>query len=343
MPLHVSDAQIDARFGSDVARALRAIKGAMEGRAVTPAVAMGLVKAHLLPLVPEAHHGIFHKRRAASWDGLFFIYADLGFCCGSSEHPLVDVMAAVRLIHGQTKVPPREFQFPTSVEVTYFFHVCGYLKVPTERWRRIAGHPHIDPFRFCTFCWRQPLPRRNLCAIHASSGQLEVLPEHSIETVHRSPAARYRAGARERMLFDTIANRLLTREVTEFHQSGFEAPFLIPATQVGDWLAERRPAVWQALSAWQSTLADDTVTATLLKLLQGPGAFPLPIRRHYEIVNRHYLQHPAIIWPMLLRAEALLRAQAERKQRWGGRRSGAGRRGGEARTGANSMAKVHSE
>lgn len=342
MPLYVSDAQIDARFRPDVARALRAIKGAMEGRAVTPAVAMGLVKAHLLPLVSEAHHGIFHKRRAASWDGLFFIYADLGFCC-ATEHPLVDVMAAVRLIHSQTKVTPREFQFPTSVEVTYFFHVCGYLKVPTERWRRIAGHPYIDPFRFCTFCWRQPLPRRNLCAIHASSGQLEVLPEHSIETVHRPPAARYRAGARERMLFDTIANRLLTREVTEFHQSGFEAPFLIPATQVGNWLAERRPAVWQALSAWQSTLADDTVTATLLKLLQGPGAFPLPIRRHYEIVNRHYLQYPSMIWPMLLRAEALLRARIERKQRWGGHRPGAGRKGRTATTGAISTAQVHSE
>src|SRR3546814_15992973 len=99
-------------------------------------------------------------------------------------------MAAVKLIHGQTKVPPREFQFPTSVEVTYFFHVCGYLKVPTERWRRIAGHPYIDPFRFCTFCWRQPLPRRNLCAIHTSSGQLEVLPDRSIETVHRSEELR---------------------------------------------------------------------------------------------------------------------------------------------------------
>ena len=303
----------------------------MEGRAVTPAVAMGLVKAHLLPLVPEAHHGIFYKRKAASWDGLFFIYADLGFCCGSSEHPLVDVMAAVKLIHGQTKTPPREFQFPTSVEVTYFFHVCGYLKVPTERWRRIAGHPYIDPFRFCTFCWRQPLPRRNLCAIHASSGQLEVLPDRSIETVHCSPAARYRAGARERVLFDTIANRLLTREVTEFHESGFQAPFLIPVTQVGDWLAERRPAVWQALSACQSTLADDTVTARFLNLLQDPSVFPLPVRRHYEIVNRHHLQHPAMIWPMLLRAEALLRARAERKQGWGGRRSGAGRRGRQER------------
>lgn len=129
------------------------------------------------------------------------------------------------------------------------------------------------------------------------------------------------------MLFDTIANRLLTSEVTEFHESGFQAPFLIPATQVSDWLSERRPAVWQVLSDRQRTLADGTVTARFLNLLQDPSVFPLPVRRHYEIENRHYLQHPAMIWPMLLRAEALLRARAERKQGWGGRRSGAGRRG----------------
>lgn len=148
-----------------------------------------------------------------------------------------------------------------------------------------------------------------------------------MEAVHRSPGARYRAGARERTLFESIANRLLTREVTEFHENGFEAPFLIPATQVGDWLAARRPTVWQALSTCQSTLADDTVTATLLNLLQDPRVVPLPARRHYEIVNRHYLQHPAMIWPMLLRAEALLCARTERKQRRGGRRTGAGRQG----------------
>lgn len=306
--------------------ALHIIKAAMEGKAVTPAIALGLIKKHLLPLVPKVHQDAFHKSKAASWEGIYFIYVELGFCCEFAERPLKDVTAAINLIHSHTKKPPREFQFPTSIEVTYFFHVCTHLKVPTEKWRRVAGHPHLDPFKFCPYCWRQPLPRRALCAVHGNVGQIGMMPAHPISGAPRSSTAQYRAGARERALFDEITNRLLTDEVLEFHQSEFEAPFLIPSTRVGEWMSERRPAVWQALLDRNSAPNDESVISALLNLLTDCSTLPPRIRGHYEVLNHHFLRYPAMVWPMLLRAEALLRTRAERQQSWGGSRPGAGRR-----------------
>lgn len=61
---------------------------------------------------------------------------------------------------------------------------------------------------------------------HAPSG-----PERFADDA-RNAAARYKAGIRQRELFEKTVNRILTRESIAFHESLFAAPMLFPEQDI---------------------------------------------------------------------------------------------------------------
>ena len=58
MPLYIDDTEIEFRFCAPVAQGLKAIKSEMQGRAVTPSLALSLMKKYFQPLIPECHQDV---------------------------------------------------------------------------------------------------------------------------------------------------------------------------------------------------------------------------------------------------------------------------------------------
>lgn len=318
MPLYVDDEDILAQFTNiGVVQAILLIKAIASDTAITPAVAKQLIQLYLRPLASVEGQVAFDKKRKASWNSIFFLYADLGFCSKNNDD-LWQVACAVKLLHSHSKQPPREFEF-APIEVNTFFQLCGYLRLPTQDVRYPSGHREIDPLCFCALCWRQPLPGRKLCGYHAPSG-----PERYMDD-ERSAAARYKAGIRQKELFEKMVNRILTRETIEFHESLFQAQTLLPDRGIASWLTERRPAVWRELGCCQRELTDENAVKILLNALHNPEALPNKAKVLYRIVNEHIQSHPALIWPMLVRAEGWYQSREIQERNWGGKRPGAGR------------------
>lgn len=318
MPLYVDDETILARFTDmRVVHALQQIKEQVSATAVTPALAQQLIRRYLQPLAFGEDQMIFEKKRNASWDSIFFLYVDIGFY---SEHndSLWQVARAVNLLHAHTVQPPRDLVF-APIEVNTFFQLCNYLHQPMEAARYPTGNKDIDPLRFCVLCWRQPLPGRQLCGHHTPSGPGRLADDA------RSASARYKAGIRQKDLFEKTVNRILTRETIEFHESSFQANTLLPKQDIALWLAGRRPAVWRELGRHKYNLTDENIVESLLDYLHNPYGLTNKARVLYSTINKHIESHPALIWPMLVRAEGWLQSRDLKEKNWGGHRTGSGR------------------
>ena len=319
MPLYVDDEDIHAQFtNKDVIHALRVIKAAAWTTAITPALALRLIRRHLRPLTNGEARIAFDKKRKTTWNSIHFLYAGIGFHSKNNDD-LWQVARAVSLVHSHTTQPPRDLEF-APIEVNTFFQTCGYLRMPMEELRYPAKRRDIDPLRFCTLCWRQPLPGRKLCGYHAPSG-----PERFADDA-RNAAARYKAGIRQKELFEKTVNRILTRESIEFHESLFTAPMLFPERDIASWLAERRPEVWRKLGDRQYELNDENTVKILLDTIHSSNALSLKTKALYKIVNEHIQAHPALIWPMLVRAEGWYQSRHFLEENRGGKRPGAGSR-----------------
>lgn len=68
-------------------------------------------------------------------------------------------------------------------------------------------------------------------------------PFEGFEDDEDGAVARYKAGMRQRALFEKTVNRILTRETLKYHDSSFQDQTLFPDRDVASWLAERRPTV----------------------------------------------------------------------------------------------------
>lgn len=320
MPLYLNDEFLDTLVYEEVAVALWAIRLHVADKAVTPAIALRLIKQYLQPLIPPENCHLLYEQRLATWNGIWGIYASLGFCVGKTDDPrLFEVMKAVELIHRYTTLPPREYTFPTVIEVTYFLSMCGQLKIPVQSHIRLEDGQRLDPFSFCTLCWRQPLPGRKLCAHHAPNTPLQE------EIDKQAAAARYKSGVRQRKRFDDAVNHILTKEVTEFHKGLFTPVVLFPGQGIAAWMAERRPLLWQLLGERQQEINDGNAVSVMLDLLHSPDGLPPKAYRIYRRINQHLQEHPLLIWPMLIRAEGWHRCREDVRGQWGGKRSGAGR------------------
>lgn len=197
--------------------------------------------------------------------------------------------------------------------------MCTQLKIPVQSHLRLENGQRVDPFSFCTLCWRQPLPGRKLCAHHSPHVPLQD------EVGTQAAAARYKSGVRQRERFDKAENRILTKEVTEFHEGLFTPVVLFPEQGIAAWLTERRPLLRQLLGERQQELSDGNAVSMLLDLLHSPDGLPPKAHQTYRLINQHLHEHPLLIWPMLIRAEGWHRCREDVRAQWGGKRSGAGR------------------
>lgn len=305
MPLYLDDEFLDTFVYEEVAVALWAIRLHVHDVAVTPALALRLIKQYLMPLLDPEHWHLMHKQRRATWDDIWMIGAELGFLMAKSNDPLLaDLRIAVEVIHSHTTLPPpRTFTFPTVIEVTYFISMCDQLRIPVQSQIRAEDGQQIDPFDFCTLCWRHPLLGRKLCAEHAPSSPLRANEDG------RRAAARYKSGMRQRKRFDDAVNRILTREVTEFHKGLFTPTVLFPERGIAEWLSQRRPYLWQWLEEQQHVLSDENAVEALLALLHKPDGLTPKAQHCYRRINLHLQDHPQMIWPMLIRAEGWLQSR----------------------------------
>lgn len=131
MPLYVDDEDIHAQFtNKDVIHALRVIKAAAWTTAITPALALRLIRRHLRPLTNGEARIAFDKKRKTTWNSIHFLYADIGFHSKNNDD-LWQVARAVSLVHSHTTQPPRDLEF-APIEVNTFFQTCGYLRMPME-------------------------------------------------------------------------------------------------------------------------------------------------------------------------------------------------------------------
>lgn len=173
MPLYLDDEFIETFVYEEVAVALWAIHLHVEDVAVTPTLALRLIRQYLQPLIPPEHWHVLNQKQPVTWNRIWMISSELASVLGRSNDPLLfEVQLAVELIHSHTTLPPREYTFATVIEVTYFLSMCGQLKIPVQSQIRPDREQRIDLFNFCSLCWRQPLPGRKLCAHHAPSTPL---------------------------------------------------------------------------------------------------------------------------------------------------------------------------
>tara|TARA_R110000764_G_scaffold40358_8_gene90184 strand:+ start:7503 stop:7817 length:315 start_codon:yes stop_codon:yes gene_type:complete len=100
LPLYLEDEFFDSLVYEEVAVVLWAIKLHAADQAVTPAIALRLIKQYLQPMIPPGHCHLLYQQRVTTWNGIWRIYSSLGFAVGQANDPrLFEVMKAVELIH----------------------------------------------------------------------------------------------------------------------------------------------------------------------------------------------------------------------------------------------------
>lgn len=323
MPLYVDKETIDQRMCAPVAHALKAIRHEMQNHAVTPSLALSLIKKHFLPILPVEYHAPFIKVKQASWERLSWRYPDLvsnSFKAGDLGKLLEDIGVSIDWICRYTTLPPREPTVFGNLETNIFLQHCGFINVEIAHLRYLdAGK--FDVFKACKYCWRQPVSRRSICVVHTASDKHSPISVNSREKgIRESIFTDYKEGKRQKEAYDKTLNKILTKETIAFHESGFNDPLLLPSEHIWPWLLERRPLVSQLLIDQNLTTGDDEIIDSLLMALHSPTTLTDHLLKPYLLANQHIKRHPQLIWPMLLRAEAWLTIRSKRRGNWGGNR-----------------------
>lgn len=321
MPLYIDDAEIESRFCIPVAQALKTIKSEMQGRAVTPSLALSLMKKYFQPLIPECHQDVLGNLTQASWEDLEFTYAEMVFRSGQPSGQLTEIAVSINLICIFTTHPPRTFPDHETIEITYFLQVCRQLKLGIENSVRFSDNGRFDVLRACKYCWRQPVPGRLICATHtAGDKHVNIKLGDQEDSDTNLPVTDYKESRRQKQAFDKTLNQILTKELLEFHDSHFTTPILMPDVNIWQWLNSRRPLLSHLLLAQNKAVDDEQIVDSLLSLLHKPIGLTETQYQPYLRANTLIKTYPILLWPMLLRAEAWLTARKTLRDNWGGKR-----------------------
>lgn len=95
---------------------------------------------------------------------------------------------------------------------------------------RYLGNDAFDVLSSCKYCWRKPMPRRQVCTSHAGGGKFKEINigTNFSKQKKRSDSALRKEAYRQDKLFKEIILRKISDESSEFDESGFEADVLIP-------------------------------------------------------------------------------------------------------------------
>jgi hypothetical protein len=290
MPIYLEDVTAP-ELPPHMVAALLCIGDATIGRAVTPGVGMALLRLHLIPLLAESSQPLFSGRGQPSWDRILSLHADLLHSSGGEDSDLVAAAFIAGVVWRHSTRPPRELTFEHSVDVASFLRMAAIAKLIVPSTVRLPSGIEVQLLRFCRFCWRHA--PAGVCGIHA---------------VHSNPAAvaEYKQVQRLRPSFEREVLADATREELQFHDGEFDTSVFFPSDAAQEWLRARRPLLAVSLPAERFDLGQ------LVHHLLGSIA-----------LEQLFFQHPHMLTPVTLRAEAWLRALQERPS-WGGRRAGAG-------------------
>lgn len=280
--------------------ALVTIANAATDRVVTPGIAMGLLRTHLLPVMPERAKAVFALTGQPRWDSLLFIYAELLALSEGIDATLVAGAFVVDVVWQHSTRPPREVRYEHSIDVASFLRIAGYAKLAIPTAVRMPSGIALEPLRFCRYCWRGPRSTANVCSAHSVHGASKP-----------AAVAQYKHAQRLRATFERNVLALSTREELEFHGSEFTAPVFFPRANELQWLAQRRPLLHAAAAP-----SDPEPLRDLVIYLFGG-----------DEIMAFYAEQPHLLTVVTLRAEAWLQAVAE-KGSWGGKRDTAGRKHG---------------
>lgn len=319
MPLYIDENQVESRLSQPVAEALIAIKNEVQNLSVTPSVALGVMKRYLQPLLPIEHQEVFSNFNKPSWSELYWIYPDIAFRGGKSTGLLADIAVALDIICTYSTNPPRDFPNLEEIEITYFLQLCKLVNIEITQHIRYADNGQFDIFRSCKYCWRQPIPKRFICATHTAGDKYSPIKfdQQALLTVGSS-YTEYKEVKRQKKTFDELLNQILTKEVLEFHDSEFDAQILLPNKDIWGWMTARRPCLAQLLKDQNIAIDDDNIIESLLKLLHTPKGLSEAILKPYTRANILLKTHPFLIWPMLLRTEVWLTVRNNLRNNWGG-------------------------
>lgn len=329
MPLYLENIPAVAQSFLDahaIWQALFAIKFKLAVKPAAPRVAWKQACLHLRPLLPVEHRDVFTDNPRAKWDTMLIAYAELLARSNGNDIDLIRMASAAHILYRFTTHPAREVEEPPLMEVTNFFLMCNYTKLPVKQLYESGDGVGIGLFRFCKFCWRTAIPGRLICYDHASiavDGSEKVLG--ALPSEAETPASRRKQASRQKLKFDAAILRLMTKEVMEFHESEFTADVLLPKSGRQQWLVRRRPKVAQLLSGIETEIKDDNIIGLLLKHLHDAEPMHGAWKSTYVLVNTTIAQIPELIWPILVRAESWFLARDETHKNWGGTRGNSGR------------------
>lgn len=275
---------------------------------VNPAMAIGLLRERLRPLLPDVHKPLFDLRGQTSWDSLWILYANLAAASGGTDKQLMASAAVVSILVQHTTQPPREVEFPSHLELASFARMATVLGLP-------KAHPHVGKkgvatplYAFCRYCWL-PQRSRGVCEHHSTSSK----PVDKFG----APAcavATHKQVQRLRPAFEKELTRLVSTEEWQFHESEFGSAVMLPLSGLSNWLKERRPALALLLEA-DGRPGEARFLPALLHVMYGTEGTEVA-----QAIGRSL----HLLTPITARAEAWLCAWRGRGS-WGGQRQGAGK------------------
>lgn len=332
MPLYLEDFFETAELGffpQEVIDALMDIEEETVNLAVTPHVAWSCIRRHLLGLLPVQHQKAVALLPVRSWRALFFVYSTLLGECDRDDQEVIWVAKAIDAVISHSSRPLRKVKFPAFIEVTHFLNSCDHLKLDIRKLVNLDPHGDAEVFHFCKYCWRIAMANRQACPVHApGKGQGSMLLPKQLGLEAQTTDGRYKEASRQKSKFDAEILAKLGTEMLEFHDSDLDSKVLIPAQNWCEWLAFRRPTIWNILMQTRGDLTQENFPNSLLNLLHNPSELSNSVRPTYQFVNRILADNPNLMWPMLLRAESWFNVRSVMTKGWGGLRENSGRKKG---------------
>lgn len=326
-PIYLDDLEIRRALSCDVASALLDIKGAVDNLAVTPAIALTQIRNRLRCLLEPNDRDPIDKITTATWKDIYCLYAEFGVRSAGIDSRLMEISIAIRIIYEFSIAKRRGIDFPSYVEVTYFIHTCGLLKVFPEGYLNLTSTLDCSVFKYCKYCWRLSIPGRLICPTHSSPSHVEKSkPAIAENTEVKRASAEKKAAQRQKVAFDDRIRKILSAEIQEFHATSFTADILLPDTCRKEWLIKRRPQLAEMILTQEADLSDESIIESLLTNFHQVSDESNAVNLAYAEVNSRIQSDPQLIWPMLLRLDSWLWVRREKSKNWGGLRVGAGRK-----------------
>lgn len=305
MPLYLDDFEPVGLPDTHVL-ALVAMAAAVGDEPVNPASAMRLLRTFVRPLLPQEQWPLLDIEGQPSWERVHILYPKLVFESKRGEDArLLAAATLIDILVRHTTRPRRDFTFPAFVELSSFTRMAGYLRLPVATPVAVIAGADIDLYNFCKYCWL-PAESHGVCQFH-STRRLPIAPSAMLPAC---ASATLKQAQRLRNEFEARVLALASREELEFHDSGFDAPVLVPPSGLRAWLLQWRPWLARAVqlhadSQRPNALQDLTVA------LYGPWA-PQVIATIGAAVH--------LLTPITTRAEGWLAAR-EHRPKWGGARA----------------------